>query len=133
MNRVTLQGFVGLVKSSEKVTNATVCTKESYKDKETNEWVTKDTWHNLTLFGKLASGFTERVAVGDSILLEGKIEYQKYEGKFYTKIIVSWFRIMKKRDENGNTTQSSINNTKVPSETNTAMSNSLNTDDDLPF
>jgi single-strand DNA-binding protein len=89
-NKVELIGCVGKdpeIKQFEngKVANLSLATTEKYKDKETTQW------HRLKAFGALADVIEKWVKKGDTLCIDGKIQYGSYEKdgqKFQTTDIV---------------------------------------------
>lgn len=97
VNKLTLIGRIGQIdikdtKSGDKLTNLSVATSESYKDKS-GEWQEKTQWHRCTLFKEF------KADKGDVVYLEGKVEYREHEGKYYTDIIASYVRKMNYKGE----------------------------------
>ena len=62
------------------VTNITVATTESWKDKSGNKQE-KTEWHRISFFGKLAEIVGEYLRKGSSIYVEGRIETKKWKNK----------------------------------------------------
>jgi single-strand DNA-binding protein len=65
--------------------NFSIATSKSWKDK-TGEWQEKTQWHSITTYGfaaKKASQFSK----GDTVYVEGEIEYNENNGTKYTNII----------------------------------------------
>jgi single-strand DNA-binding protein len=90
INKITLIGRIGQIdikdtKAGEKLTNFSVATSDSYKDKS-GEWQEKTQWHRCTLFKEFKG------EKGDMVYIEGKVEYREHEGKYYTDIICSYAR-----------------------------------------
>ena len=90
VNKLTLIGRIGQIeikdtKSGDKLTNLSVATSDSYKDKN-GQWQEKTQWHRCTLFKEF------KADKGDVVYLEGKVEYREHEGKYYTDIIASYAR-----------------------------------------
>lgn len=54
-----------------------VTTKHGVKNGEKYE---KPTWHNVTLFNKLAEVAQKYVSIGDVILVEGEMDNQRFQG-----------------------------------------------------
>ena len=85
VNKVTLLGSLGkdaetkFTPSGSAVTNFSMATSYSYKDKQSGDYVDKTTWHNVVLWGaeKLASYLTK----GSKVYLEGRLETRSYEDK----------------------------------------------------
>jgi len=74
VNKITLIGRIGQIetkdtKSGDKLTNLSVATSDSYKDKS-GEWQEKTQWHRCTLFKEF------KADKGDTVYLEGKVEYR---------------------------------------------------------
>jgi single-strand DNA-binding protein len=97
VNKVTLIGRIGNIdvkdtKSGDKLTNLSVATSESYKDKN-GEWQEKTEWHRCTIFKEFVAD------KGDLCYLEGKITYREHEGKYYTDIIASYVRKLSYKGE----------------------------------
>jgi len=97
VNKLTLIGRIGQIeikdtKSGDKLTNLSVATSDSYKDKN-GEWQEKTQWHRCTLFKEF------KADKGDLVYLEGKVEYREHEGKYYTDIIASYARKINSKGE----------------------------------
>ena len=77
VNKVTVLGNLGqdldtrCIPSGTAVTNITVATNESWKDKQSGEQKERAEWHRVALFGRLA---------------EVAAEYQKRDRKFTSKV-----------------------------------------------
>lgn len=92
INKVTLIGNLGKepeIKTigDKKLSKFSLATSESYKDKN-GEWQQKTQWHNVTSWSEV------KAEKGDTLYVEGKIEYREHEGKYYTDIIASYTRKM---------------------------------------
>lgn len=91
VNRVTLIGRLGkepeikTVGSDKKLSKFSIATSESYKD-ASGQWQEKTQWHNITAWSEV------KAEKGDTLYIEGKIEYREHEGKYYTDIIASYTR-----------------------------------------
>lgn len=97
VNKLTLIGRIGQIeikdtKSGDKLTNLSVATSDSYKDKN-GQWQEKTQWHRCTLFKEF------KADKGDVVYLEGKVEYREHEGKYYTDIIASYARKINSKGE----------------------------------
>ena len=85
MNKAILFGNVGKdpeVKTFEggnKVAKFSLATNKSYT--KNNEKVTETSWHNIVLWGKLAELAEKYVKKGNSLIIEGEIQYRSYENK----------------------------------------------------
>ena len=97
VNKVSLIGRIGNIdvkdtKSGDKLTNLSLATSESYKDKN-GEWQDKTEWHRCTIFKEF------KADKGDLCYLEGKITYREHDGKYYTDIIGSYVRKINSKGE----------------------------------
>ena len=63
------------------VTNVSIATSESWKDKQTGEQKEKTEWHNLVFFGKLAEIVGQYVTKGSQIYVEGSLQTRKWQDK----------------------------------------------------
>lgn len=81
VNQGTVLGRVGKIDtkttgSGVKITNCSMVTSKKFmKNGEKQE---KVTWHNVTLFNKLAEIAEKYVAVGDCLYIQGEMDNQKY-------------------------------------------------------
>ena len=98
VNKVILIGNLGKdpetrsMPSGMQVANLNLATSESYKDKQSNEWVERTEWHRVALFGRLAEVASEYLKKGSKVYIEGSIRTRKWtdkEGKerYSTEII----------------------------------------------
>jgi len=83
--------------SGSAITNISVATSESWKDKQTGQPQEKIEWHKVSIFGKLAEIAGEYLTKGSQIYIEGKLQTRKYQDKasgqdkYSTEIIVDGF------------------------------------------
>lgn len=81
VNQGTILGRVGKIDTKTtqggiKITNVSMVTSKKFtKNGEKQE---KVTWHNVTLFSKLAEIAEKYVAVGDLLYVQGEMDNQKY-------------------------------------------------------
>lgn len=84
-NSVRLKGFLGKdaqTKASARGKNFTVlslATKTSYKDKNTDEWVSHTEWHRIVCFNKPAE-FARDLCKGDYVEVEGDLRSSEFDG-----------------------------------------------------
>lgn len=109
INKVILIGNLGKdpeirhLENNQQVARFSLATNENYQDKDGN-WQTVTEWHNIVLWGMLASRAEGRLKKGMQIFVEGKITSRKWtdaEGKdrYTTEIIGQSFRILGKRED----------------------------------
>jgi single-strand DNA-binding protein len=87
INKVIIVGNVGgdpetrYMPSGSAVTNLTVATNESWKDKQTGEQKERTEWHKVAAFGKLAEIMAEYLRKGSQVYIEGKLRTRKWQDK----------------------------------------------------
>ena len=72
-----------------------IATSNTYKDGDGNR-VESTTWHRVTGWNRTAELMSEKLAKGARVLIEGSLQYRKYEDKegitrYYTEIIAQRF------------------------------------------
>ena len=85
--------------SGEAVTNLSIATSESWKDKQTGEKKEKTEWHRVAAFGRLAEIMAEWLKKGSLIYIEGKIRTRKWQDKdgadrYSTEIIADQMQML---------------------------------------
>ena len=87
VNKVILVGNLGkdpetrYMPSGSAVTNLTLATSESWKDKHTGEQQDRTEWHKIAMFGRLAEIAAEYLRKGSQIYVEGKLRTRKWQDK----------------------------------------------------
>ncbi|URJ30898.1 single-stranded DNA-binding protein [Candidatus Blochmannia vicinus (nom. nud.)] len=153
INKVILIGYLGqdpetrYMSNGNTVTNISVATTESWKDKQTNAFKEKTEWHRVVLFGKLAEIASEYLHKGSQVYVEGSLKTRKWQNqngqdRYITEIIVNIGGRMQMLG-NRHAAESSaslenqdlINNgSAVMSSSNDEVSTNVNFDDaDIPF
>lgn len=110
VNKVILIGNLGkdpeakFLANGDAVTNITVATSESWKDKATGEKKESTEWHRVTFFGKLAEVAGQYLAKGSSVYLEGKLKTRKWQDKdgadrYTTEIIAHEMKMLGKKGD----------------------------------
>ena len=82
-NKAVLIGNMGGDPSiKEKSTYVSIATNESWKDKETDEWQERTSWHKVMAYGYVAEKLN-KLTKGTNILVEGSLDYftPKEEGE----------------------------------------------------
>lgn len=99
INKVILIGNLGAdpetryTPSGNAVTNLSVATDESYKDRQTGQLVPRTEWHRVVLFGKLAEVAGQYLRKGSKVYLEGRLQTRKWQDqsgqdRYTTEIVV---------------------------------------------
>ena len=87
INKVILVGNLGAdpdtryMPSGGAVTNLSVATSESWKDKQSGEQKERTEWHKVAMFGRLAEISAEYLRKGSQVYIEGKIRTRKWQDK----------------------------------------------------
>lgn len=107
INKVILIGNVGqdpetrALPGGGSVTNVTLATSESWKDKNTGEQKDRTEWHRLVFFRRLAEIAGEYLKKGSKIYVEGKLQTRQWEkdGQKHhtTEIVVDQMQMLDSR------------------------------------
>ena len=98
VNRVIILGNVGqdpetkYMPSGGAVTNLSIATSESWKDKQTGQQQERTEWHKVVFFNRLAEIASEYVRKGSKLYIEGQLRTRNWEKdgvKHYTTEIVA--------------------------------------------
>jgi len=87
INKVIIVGNLGAdpetryMPSGSAVTNLTVATNESWKDKATGETKDRTEWHKVAMFNRLAEIAAEYLRKGSQVYIEGKLRTRKWQDK----------------------------------------------------
>ena len=87
INKVIIVGNLGqdpetrYMPSGAAVTNFTVATNESWKDKQTGEQKDRTEWHRVAMFNRLAEIAAEYLRKGSQVYIEGKLRTRKWQGQ----------------------------------------------------
>ena len=85
--------------SGSAVTNFTVATNESWKDKQTGEQRDRTEWHRVATFNRLAEIAAEYLRKGSQVYIEGKLRTRKWQGqdgqdRYTTEIIADQMQML---------------------------------------
>src|SRR5471030_1342031 len=100
VNKVILVGFLGqepeirYLPNGTAVTNMSLATSESWRDKQSGEEKERTEWHRVVLFGKLAEIAGEYLHKGSQVYIEGALRTRKWQDpagqdRYTTEIVVS--------------------------------------------
>jgi len=112
INKVIIIGNVGgdpetrYMPSGSAVTNLTVATNESWKDKQTGEQKERTEWHRVAMFNRLAEIAAEYLRKGSQVYIEGKLRTRKWQDKsgndrYTTEIIADEMQMLGGRGGSG--------------------------------
>lgn len=163
INKVILIGNLGqdpelrYLPNGGAVTNISIATSESWKDKQTGELKERTEWHRIVIFGKLAEIAAEYLKKGSQVYIEGSLQTRKWQDqsgqdRYMTEIVVNIggvLQILGSRNmgetmavNNQPATSSTVNTAKATAEREPAMQTAtsamsaepvIDFDDDIPF
>jgi single-strand DNA-binding protein len=87
INKVILVGNLGkdpetrYMPNGKAVTNFSIATSESWKDKQTGEQREQTEWHNIVMYDRLAEIAAEYLKKGSQVYVEGKLRTRKWQDK----------------------------------------------------
>lgn len=110
INKVILIGNLGRdpevrrLENGATVAKITIATNESYKDRNSGEWVTLTEWHNVVLWRALAERAENQLKKGAQVYLEGKLTHRKYQDqdgkdRYITEVVANTFRLLGRRED----------------------------------
>ena len=147
INKVILVGNVGTdpevryMPSGGAVTNITLATSESWKDKQTGQPQERTEWHRLVFFNRLAEIAGEYVRKGSKLYVEGSLRTRQWEQdgvkRYTTEIVVNEMQMLdsKPNQNQANNGQSRLA-TQAPTQHSTPTQPNIDNgfpDDDIPF
>ena len=93
--------------SGSAITNISVATTESWKDKNTGEKQDRTEWHRVVFFNRLAEIAGEYLRKGSQVYIEGKIQTRKWQDKdgndrYTTEIVANEMQMLGSREGGGN-------------------------------
>lgn len=98
VNKVILLGNIGgdpetrTLSNGQSVTNITLATSDTWKDKATGEQKDRTEWHRVVFFGKLAEIAGQYLKKGSQCYIEGRLQTREWEKdgikRYTTEIVV---------------------------------------------
>ena len=113
INKVILIGNLGkdpdvrYMPSGSAVTNVTIATSESWKDKQTGEKQERTEWHNVVFFNRLGEIAGEYLKKGSKVYVEGSLRTRKWQDKtsgqdrYTTEIVANEMQMLDSRGGSG--------------------------------
>jgi single-strand DNA-binding protein len=144
VNKVILVGNLGndpetkYMPSGDAVTNLSVATSESWKDKATGEQKDRTEWHRVAMFGRLAEIAAEYLRKGSQVYIEGKLRTRKWQDqqgndKYTTEIIANEMQMLGGRSGGGAPAMGGGSGKPPPGPPQGGGSGDEPFDDDIPF
>jgi len=87
INKVIIVGNLGAdpetryMPSGSAVTNLSVATSETWKDKQSGEQKERTEWHKVAMFNRLAEIAAEYLRKGSQVYIEGKLRTRKWQDR----------------------------------------------------
>ncbi|MDE0747572.1 MAG: single-stranded DNA-binding protein [Porticoccaceae bacterium] len=112
VNKVIIVGNCGqdpetrFMPSGGAVTNLSIATSESWKDKTSGEPQERTEWHRVVFFNRLAEIAGEYVKKGSKLYVEGSLRTRKWQGqdgqdRYTTEIVASEMQMLDSRGGQG--------------------------------
>jgi single-strand DNA-binding protein len=113
VNKVILIGNCGQdpetrhTPSGNAVTNLSIATSESWKDKTTGEAQERTEWHKVVFFNRLGEIAGEYLKKGSKVYVEGSLQTRKWQGqdgqdRYTTEIVARSMQMLDSRTEGNN-------------------------------
>ena len=146
LNKVILIGNLGrdpetrYTQGGGAVTNFSVATSDSWRDKQSGEQQERTEWHNVVCFARLAEIAGEYLKKGSKVYIEGSLRTSSWEAdgqkKYRTEVMARDLQMLDSRDSRGGGGAPSGFESQAPeaSQENAAtVADSDDFDDDIPF
>ncbi len=112
VNKVILVGNLGndpetrFMPSGGAVTNVSIATSESWKDKNTGQPQERTEWHRVVFFNRLAEIAGEYLRKGSKVYVEGSLRTRKWQDqsgqdRYTTEIVASEMQMLDSRSSGG--------------------------------
>lgn len=120
------------------ITNISVATSESWKDKQTGQTQEKTEWHRIVLFNRLAEVAGEYLKKGSKVYIEGKLQTRKWQDqggieRYTTEIVANEMQMLDSRSENSSGTSNRAEERASNTPYNPANKEDQFEDDPYPF
>jgi single-strand DNA-binding protein len=154
VNKVILVGNLGkdpetrYTADGAAITNITLATTDSWKDKATGERKEQTEWHRVAFFGRLAEIAGEYLKKGRSVYVEGRLRTRKWQDKegqdrYTTEVVADVMQMLGSREGMGGGSAGADFETEEPAPRAAARpaarpatskpANIAEMDDDIPF
>ena len=144
INKVILVGNLGAdpetryMPSGSAVTNLSIATSESWKDKQSGEQKERTEWHKVAMFNRLAEIAAEYLRKGSQVYIEGKLRTRKWQDRdgndrWTTEIIADEMQMLGGRGGGGGSMPTSQDPGPSGSSSPPPQAGPDDFDDDIPF
>lgn len=142
VNKVILIGNLGrdpevrYMPNGQAVTNVTIATSESWKDKTSGEQQERTEWHRVVFFRRLAEIAGEYLKKGSKVYIEGKLQTRKWQDKdgqdrYTTEIVANEMQMLDSKGAGNNFNSPPPDMDMTGNESHMATAGDF--DDDIPF
>ncbi len=112
VNKVILVGNLGndpetrYTQGGAAITNISLATSETWKDKQTGQPQERTEWHRVVFFNRLAEIAGEYLRKGSKVYVEGSLRTRKWQGqdgqdRYTTEIVASEMQMLDSRGQGG--------------------------------
>ena len=139
INKVILVGNLGrdpetrYLPSGGAVTNVSLATSRSWKDRDSGEQKEKTEWHRVVFFNRLGEIAGEYLKRGSKVYVEGELRTREWEKEgqkhFTTEIVANEMQMLDSKGGNSDFEKNNNSSIAAPS----SLSSSDMVDDDIPF
>ena len=139
INKVILVGNLGrdpetrYLPSGGAVTNVSLATSRSWKDRDSGEQREKTEWHRIVFFNRLGEIAGEYLKRGSKVYVEGELRTREWEKEgqkhFTTEIVANEMQMLDSKGGNSDYEKNNNSSIAAPS----SLSSSDMVDDDIPF
>jgi len=139
INKVILVGNLGrdpetrYLPSGGAVTNVSLATSRSWKDRDSGEQKEKTEWHRVVFFNRLGEIAGEYLKRGSKVYVEGELRTREWEKEgqkhFTTEIVANEMQMLDSKGGNSDYEKNNNSSIAAPS----SLSSSDMVDDDIPF
>jgi len=144
VNKVIVVGNLGndpdtrYMPSGSAVTNISVATSESWKDKQSGEQKERTEWHRIVMFGRLGEIAAEYLRKGSQVYIEGSLRTNKWQDKsgadrYTTEIIADEMQMLGGRTGGGAPAMGGPPQSGPPTQGSPSPAGGGDFDDDIPF
>ena len=152
VNKVIIVGNLGrdpevrYTPNGDSITNVTIATTDTWKDKATGEKKEATEWHRVVFFGKLAEIAGQYLKKGRQVYVEGALRTRKWQDKegqerYTTEIVANEMKMLGSREgmsdapprESGGGASASGGGNRPAAAAQPAGSNFNDFEDDIPF
>ena len=139
INKVILVGNLGrdpetrYLPSGGAVTNVSLATSRSWKDRDSGEQKEKTEWHRVVFFNRLGEIAGEYLKRGSKVYVEGELRTREWEKEgqkhFTTEIVANEMQMLDSKGGNSDYEKNNDSSNAEPS----SLSSPDMVDDDIPF